>query len=117
MVLDAGFRGHGGICTCRSGYRWFVFGRRYSFQPRIFFASIAEAATAVPALKDKLKDAQHSVSTRFFEVTGRIRLEQTVVEEQSLIDRTDTNNVKTLWRERSVVASPEILTNTTLPKL
>ena len=84
---------------------------------RIFFASIAEAATAVPALKDKLKDAQHSVSTRFFEVTGRIRLEQTVVEEQSLIDRTDTNNVKTLWRERSVVASPEILTNMTLPKL
>ena len=82
-----------------------------------FFASIAEAATAVPALKEKLKDTQHSVSTRFFEVTGRIRLEQTVVEEQSLVDRSDTNNVKTVWRERSVVASPEIITNTTSPKL
>jgi general secretion pathway protein K len=84
---------------------------------RAFFPSLAEAATAVPALKDKLKDTQHSVSTRFFEVTGRIRLEQTVVEEQSLVDRTDINNVKTVWRERSVVASPEIITNTTSPKL
>lgn len=84
---------------------------------RAFFPSLAEAATALPVLKDKLKDTQHSVSTRFFEVTGRIRLEQTVVEEQSLVDRTDISNVKTLWRERSVVASPEIITNTTLPKL
>ena len=84
---------------------------------RAFFPSLTEAATAVPVLKDKLKDTQHSVSTRFFEITGRIRLEQTVVEEQSLVDRSDINNVKTLWRERSVVASPEIITNTTSPKL
>lgn len=81
------------------------------------FENLEKAAEAVPALKDKLK--QHSVSTRFFEVTGRIRLEQTVVEEQSLIDRRDVNNVKTLWRERSVVASPEIVSNisSTAPKL
>jgi general secretion pathway protein K len=84
---------------------------------RAFFPSLTEAAIAVPVLKDKLKDTQHSVSTRFFEITGRIRLEQTVVEEQSLVDRSDINNVKTLWRERSVVASPEIITNTTSPKL
>ncbi len=84
---------------------------------RAFFPSLAEAATTLPVLKDKLKDSQHSVSTRFFEVTGRIRLEQTVVEEQSLVDRTDISKVKTLWRERSVVASPEIISNTTLPKL
>jgi general secretion pathway protein K len=80
---------------------------------RAHFPSLAEAATAVPALKDKLKDTQHSVATRFFEVVGRIRLEQTVVEEQSLVQRDTQNNVKTLWRERSVVASPEIITNPT----
>ncbi len=78
---------------------------------RAHFPSLADAATAVPALKDKLKDTQHSVATRFFEVVGRIRLEQTVVEEQSLVQRDAQNNVKTLWRERSVVASPEIMTN------
>lgn len=76
------------------------------------FPSIAEAATKVPALKGKLQDNQHSVATRFFEVIGRIRLEQTVVEEHSLVDRSDVNNVKTLWRERAVVASPEIIANT-----
>lgn len=84
---------------------------------KAFFPSLGEAASAVPALKDKLKDTQHGVSTKFFEVTGRIRLEQTVVEEQSLVDRSDINQVKTVWRERSVLASPEILTNTTSPKL
>jgi general secretion pathway protein K len=76
------------------------------------FTSIAEAATKVPALNGKLQDTQHSVSTRFFEVIGRIRLEQTVVEEHSLIDRSDVNNVKTLWRERAVVAAPEITAST-----
>jgi general secretion pathway protein K len=84
---------------------------------KTFFPSLSEAASSVPALKDKLKDTQHGVSTKFFEVTGRIRLEQTVVEEHSLVDRSDINQVKTIWRERSVVASPEILTNTTSPKL
>lgn len=76
------------------------------------FPSIAEAATKVPALNGKLVDTQHSVSTKFFEVSGRIRLEQTVVEEQSLVQRDAQSNVKTLWRERAVVAAPEISTNT-----
>ncbi len=86
---------------------------------RAHFSTLADAATAVPALKDKLKDTQHSVATRFFEVVGRIRLEQIVVEEQSLVQRDTSSNVKTLWRERSVVASPEIITSTspTNPKL
>ena len=80
---------------------------------RSHFTSNDDAVKVVPAFKDKLKETQHGVSTRFFEVTGRIRLEQTVVEEQSLVQRDEAKNVKTLWRERSVVASPEIITNTT----
>ena len=86
---------------------------------RAHFPSLADAATAVPALNGKLKDTQHSVATHFFEVIGRIRLEQTVVEEQSLVQRDLSSNVKTLWRERSVVASPEIISNTssTSPQL
>ncbi len=83
-----------------------------STRERAHFTDKDNAEKAVPAFKGKLKDTQHSVSTQFFEVIGRIRLEQTVVEEHSLIDRRDVNNVKTLWRERSVVASPEITTNT-----
>jgi len=88
---------------------------------RAHFQNLTDAERAVTALKDKLigKDMQYSVATRFFEITGRIRLEQTVVEEQSLVQRDLSNNVKTLWRERSVVASPEMMTNNTSvsPKL
>lgn len=79
---------------------------------RAHFTDKDNAEKVVTAFKGKLKDTQHSVSTQFFEVIGRIRLEQTVVEEHSLIDRRDVNNVKTLWRERAVVASPEKITNT-----
>ncbi len=88
---------------------------------RAHFQNLTDAERTVTALKDKLigKDMQYSVATRFFEITGRIRLEQTVVEEQSLVQRDLSNNVKTLWRERSVVASPEMITNNTsvIPKL
>jgi general secretion pathway protein K len=77
------------------------------------FASLEDADKRVPALKLSGKDKQFSTATRFFEVTGRIRLEQTVVQEQSLVQRDAQNNVKTLWRERSVVASPETITNAT----
>ena len=79
---------------------------------RAHFTDKDNAEKAVPAFKGKLKDTQQSVSTRFFEVIGRIRLEQTMVEEHSLIDRSDINNVKTLWRERAVVAAPEITAST-----
>ena len=80
------------------------------------FDGLAKAATAVPALSGKLQEAQHSVSTRFFEVSGRIRLEQTVVEEQSLVQRDTQSNVKTVWRERAVVAASEISANTSVAK-
>ncbi len=79
---------------------------------RAHFTDKDNAEKTVPAFKGKLKDTQQSVSTRFFEVIGRIRLGQTVVEEHSLIDRSDVNNVKTLWRERAVVAAPEINAST-----
>ena len=70
------------------------------------FDTITDAAKAVPAL-GQLNATNHSVATHFFQVMGRLRLEQTVVEEQSLVRRDNGNNVITMWRERAVVASPE----------
>lgn len=69
------------------------------------FTSLADAANAVPALAAKLNATQHSVNTHFFEVRGRLRLEQIVVEEQSLVRRDNLSNVQTIWRERAVVTS------------
>ena len=44
-----------------------------------------------------------AIASRYFEVRGRLRLEQTIVEERSLVQR-DGNTVKTLWRERGAIA-------------
>jgi general secretion pathway protein K len=43
------------------------------------------------------------VASRFFEVQGQLRLDQTTVEERSLLQR-DGLSVTTLWRERGVIS-------------
>jgi general secretion pathway protein K len=64
---------------------------------RSHFRTLADAGKAVVAYPEQL-----SVASRFFEVRGRLRLEQAMVEERSLVRR-DGIEVKTVWRERSVV--------------
>ncbi len=75
------------------------------------FKTLSGAAQVVTGFGTELKEEQHSVVTNFFEVTGRLRLEQTVVEEQSLVQRDEQSNVRTIWRERVVVPSPEASAN------
>jgi general secretion pathway protein K len=53
----------------------------------------------VPDAAGDLNDNLHSVNSRFFEVHGRLRLDQTVVDERSVVQR-DGISVKTLWRDR-----------------
>ncbi|RST54614.1 type II secretion system minor pseudopilin GspK [Variovorax sp. DXTD-1] len=66
---------------------------------RSFFKQIADANTALPNGGAQFNAAQHSVSTQFFEVYGRLRLDRTWVEERSLLQR-DGVTVKTIWRNR-----------------
>jgi general secretion pathway protein K len=47
------------------------------------------------------------VSSRYFEVNGRLRLDQTVVEERSLVSRTGTT-VTTLQRERGIAGASAV---------
>lgn len=63
------------------------------------FRSLAEAGKLVPDAAGELNDQQHSVSSQFFEVQGRLRMDQTLVEERSVVRR-EGLNVKTLWRDR-----------------
>ena len=80
------------------------------------FESLQDVEKIVPTTASPLPDTILSVTTQFFEVSGRIRLEQTVVEEQSLVQRDAQNNVKTLWRERAVVAAADIVSNNSVAK-
>ena len=63
------------------------------------FRTLADVTALIGEQKSPLNEAQHSVSSRFFEVRGRLRLDQSIVEEHSVVQR-DGLEVKTLWRDR-----------------
>lgn len=62
------------------------------------FRTLADAAKVVGGAADRLNETQHSVNSHFFEVRGRLRQDQGVVEEHSVLQR-DGLDVKTLWRD------------------
>lgn len=63
--------------------------------------TLADASKAAGVTGAQFSEGQHSVSSRFFEVRGQLRLEQTTVQEQSLLQR-DGLEVKTLSRQRGM---------------
>lgn len=69
------------------------------------YQTLAEAGRAIAAAPGALNSNQLAVSTRFFEVRGRLRMEQIVVEERSLVQRNGID-VTVLWRERSALSPP-----------
>ncbi len=79
--------------------------RLVAARDRKHFATLAEANQQLGGTEVKFNDAQHTVATRFFEVTGQLRLDQTLVQERSVLQR-DGLQVRTLWRDRGVVISP-----------
>jgi general secretion pathway protein K len=62
------------------------------------FRTLADAAKLLGEPATQLVDAQHSVSSRYFEVHGRLRQDQVIVEQHSVLQR-DALEVKTLWKE------------------
>ena len=66
------------------------------------FRVIADAGKVVPDAAGDLNDNLHSVKSDFFEIHGRLRLDQTVVDERSVVQR-NVSAVKTLWRDRGSV--------------
>lgn len=74
--------------------------RLVSTRQSTHFRTLADAAALLgQGAKSSLNEGQHSVSTRFFEVQGRLRLDQAMVQERSTVQR-DGLSIKTLWRDR-----------------
>jgi general secretion pathway protein K len=88
-IPDIDLEGARRLVTQRSGQ-----GRSYG--------NIGDASGLFPAIANQFNSGEHSISTRYFEVRGRLRLENTIVQERSLVQR-DGLNVKTLWRERATL--------------
>lgn len=71
------------------------------------FRLVADAIRLVSDPSVQLAMAQHAVTSRYFEIRGLLRIDQTVVEERSVVERNGLV-VRTLWRDRGVVRSPVV---------
>lgn len=78
---------------------------------RSHFRSTADVVKLLGGLENQINEGRHSVASRFFEVRGRLRLDQTVVEERSVLQRNGLD-VKVLWRQRGVVDAMALATAT-----
>lgn len=79
---------------------------------RIVQARQRQPLTGVDKLRELLPqgmatdDNRVGVSSRFFEVQGRLRLDERVLEERSLVERSGGNAVRVRWRERHSLQGP-----------
>ena len=69
----------------------------------LHLTALADANKAAGGAKPRFNDAQHGVASRFFEIRGSLQVDQTTVQERSVVQR-DGMEVKTLWRKRGVAA-------------
>ncbi len=76
--------------------------RLVSARQNSHFAALADAAKVL-GRSLQLDRSDQSVSTRFFEVQGRFRLDQAVTQERSTVQR-DGPTVKVLWRDHATLA-------------
>lgn len=65
------------------------------------FRTLTDVTRLLPALSVALNPSEVGVSSRFFEIRGRLRLDDTVVVEHALVQRNGLA-VITIWREREV---------------
>jgi len=79
--------------------------RLVAARTRSYFKTLADAAALVQQNAAQFVPDQHSVSTSYFEVQARLRIDRTWVEEQTLLRR-DNLDVRIVWRERGAGATP-----------
>ncbi len=80
------------------------------------FQSLAAANRVLAPAIEPVDSSRFSVATRYFEVRGRLRLENTVVEERSLVERNGLE-VATKWRERAPLAPQTVAQAAQLPTI
>ena len=66
------------------------------------FRLVSDAIRLISSPEAQMAMAQHDVKSRYFEVRGLLRVDKTVVEERSVLQREGVA-ISTLWRDRGVV--------------
>ena len=67
------------------------------------FRALSDAVRISAARPGQFNENLHTVSSRFFEVRGSLRLDEITLQERSLIQRDDLT-MRTLWRNRTVAS-------------
>lgn len=80
---------------------------------RSHFRTLGDAIKFAPEISNTANQDALSVTTRFFEVQGRLRIDDTTFQEHSLLQR-DGLDVKILWRERGVLQDNSAGASTTV---
>jgi general secretion pathway protein K len=93
------------IYACVEAFELADANRMVQFRNASHFTSLADVRKAGGNAAAQFNDGKHSVTTRFFEVRGKLQVDQTTVQEQTVVQR-DGLDVKTLWRRRGVVQMP-----------
>jgi len=65
--------------------------------------TLQEAAEALGTAGRTLDERQHSVRSRYFEIHGRMRIDQTVQQERALVER-EGSQTRMVWRTQASVA-------------
>ena len=81
--------------------------RLVSLRAQQRFTSVAQAMTALE--RGKLDSGWAAVSSSFFEIRGRLRLDDVALEEVAVVQRQSDvrgRSVRTLWRARSALTAP-----------
>jgi general secretion pathway protein K len=79
-----------------------------SARQRSPFRALTDVAQIGAGRPGQFNESQHTVSSRFFEVRGSLRLDQTTLQERSLVQR-DGLTVRTLWRHRGVIPESRVM--------
>ena len=69
-----------------------------------YFRTLEDANKVIAQGAGQFNSTQHSVATSYFEVQGRLRLDNAWVEEHSLLRR-DNLELRIIWRERGAGAT------------
>lgn len=77
------------------------------------FRTLADARRTLPEANQPLDANRHSVTTRFFEIRGRLRYGLAMIEDRALVQR-DGQDVKPVWRVRDVPGDPQAGRSTAL---
>ena len=78
-----------------------------ALRERAHWASLDAARQVFGPASRSLDDKRHGIRSNYFEITGRMRIDQVVQQERALVKR-EGKQVRMLWRARAPLAVPPI---------